>query len=260
MLSIGHVQVVYSGGAANNDQSASLGGAISTDAAKRVLSQEASAPDPTITGVTILDAMGNTEGAGTLRWNATNSQLLWRRYGGVLFHGVEISGNGQYTIGDPSGYLVVDVVAASLPVSTIDSTVIIVGAVNKTFDNISPAQSLSGYVDYRCFYVINTAAEGTAVDVRLWVKNQPIGDDSLSLALDPAGLNGTALTIADEEDTTNQLAGLSWSAPSSQATGIVIGDLTPGDYRAFWIRRTVPEDTYTQVVENKSSLGISALM
>lgn len=261
MASIGELKVVYSGGSGNTDQALSLGGAISTATSGVVISQLASVPSPAISGMTILDARGHTSyGAGTIRWISSSSQLLWKRPGGITFVGIPISADGVYAIGDASGYLIVNVVFASMPGASIDSTVDIDPATNRTFDNISPLQSLSGYTDHRCFYIKNTAATGTAIDIKLWIKKQPDGADTLSLALDPAGLNGIALAIADEEDSGGVLAALSWAEPITQATALTIGNLAPGEFRAFWVKRTVPADTFTQVINNRSALAFSALV
>ena len=64
-IKINELLVVHSGGAANASPAASLGGAISTHANKRVVSQIAAAPT-NITGVTMLDAYGNATGVGSL--------------------------------------------------------------------------------------------------------------------------------------------------------------------------------------------------
>lgn len=259
-ITVGHLQIVYSGGAANESQANSIGGAISTAAGKRVKSQDAGTPTPEMYGVTILDAMGNPEGTGTLRWEPSTELLSWKRYGGVTFSGMVVSSDGVYTIGDSSGYLVVQCTRASMAAVFSESAVPITASANKTFDNISPTESLLGMTDYRCFYLLNTHGTGTAYDVRLWVKSQPVGDDTLAIALDPAGLNGTAITLADETDSTAQLAAVTFSAPSTQATGLQLGDIGPGAYRPFWIKRSVPAETFTQVLANKSSLGFSALI
>jgi len=260
MATIGELKVMYSGGSANVDQAMSIGGGISLAAAASVISQIAGTPSPLIAGLSVLDARGHVAyGAGTLRWVNSSGQLLWRRPGGATFIGVPVVGNGIYTLGDSSGYLIVEV-TATLPAATIDSSINISPATNRTFDNISPAQSLSGYADYRCFYLRNTAATGTAIDVKLWIKKQPDGADILQIALDPSGLNGTALQLLNEEDTTGVLSAISWSAPITQSGALVLGNLAPGAYRAFWVKRTVPPDTYVQVLENRSSLAFSALV
>jgi len=259
-ISVGDLQVRYSGGAANTDQMLSLGGAISTAPQGFVLSQETSVPNPLIGGFTIVNAMGNPEGAGTVRWVPSTDSLYWRRFGGVSWVGVGISGDGRYTLGDNNGYIVVDIVQASLPVSQVDTTVEVTNAANRTFDNVSPAQSLAGLVEYRCFYLRNTHASATAFSTTMWIKNQPVGDDTLSIALHPGGKNSSAATIADEADSGNVLSAITWAAPSAQGAGLVMGDLSAGDYYAFWMRRTVPPDTYNQVVQNTSALAFSALL
>lgn len=262
MASLGELKVIYSGGVANVDQQLSLGGLISTAAESAVISQLAGTPAPAISGVTVLDARGHVSyGTGTLRWMHTTSTLYWKRPGGTTFIGLAVSADGIIALGDGSGYLIVQVSIASLPSTvSIDASVSIDPAVNKTFDNISPAQSLAGYTDYRCFYMKNTAAAGTAIDVKMWIKKQPDGDDTLQIALDPAGTNGTALQLVDEVDSTNVLSGITWAAPTTQGTALTIGNLGPGEFRAFWIKRTVPQDTYTQVIENRSALAFSALV
>ena len=261
MFSLGDMRVVYSGGAANTSQQNSYGGAISTAPLGQIVSQLASFPTTSITGVTLVDARGHTiYSEGTLSFNHVTKLMSWKRPGGVTFTGHYTETDGRYTLGDAEGYLVVDVVVASLPATTLTVAVAISPAPNNLFDNISPGQSLAGYTDYRCFYVQNTATVGSALDIRVWIKKQPDGADTLSLALDPSGLNGSALSPVDEIDSTSVLSGLTWSAPISQGTGLVIGNLTPGQYRPFWVRRVVPAETYTQVLNNRSSLGFSALM
>lgn len=261
MATIGELKVVYSGGASNTDQQLSIGGAISTASQAAVRSQLASPPSPAIAGLTILDARGHASyGTGALRWTHTTNALSWKRPGGVTFAGSVFSTDGVYAIGDSGGYLIVQIVIANMPASSFDSSVDITPAINKTFDNISPTQSLLGYVDYRCFYLRNTATVGSAVDAKMWIKKQPDGEDTLSIALDPSGINGTALQLIDEEDSTTVLSGLTWSAPSTQSAGLLLGTLAAGDYRAFWVRRTVPVDTYTQVIEDRSAIAFSALV
>ena len=259
-ISIGSLRLAYSGGATNEDQAASLGGAISTATNSKPKSQNTTVP-PTITGVVILDAMNNEPGAGTLAWNATSEALTWQPFGAVEGVGLAVTEDGVYTIGSSAGYLVVEVTYASLPGSTLQDSIVVSNAPNETFDNITANQSLAGYTDYRCFYVINDHPTETAADVRLFVKKQPDGADTISLALDPNGLNASASgPLADEEDSGEVLVGLSFSAPATSSSGIQLGDLGPGDYRAFWIRRTVPAETSSQVVNNTSALGISAFL
>lgn len=260
-ISVGDIQAVYSGGAANTSQAASLGGAISTAGANKITSQTATAP-VNVTGVTILDAMGNPTGAGVLKWDFALQQLTWKPFGGLSFDGLTITTNGNYTLGTAGGYLYVSVVFASLPGSTLQDTITIAGAVNKAFDNISAYESLNGDDEYRCFYIKNTHATDTAFDIRIWIKSQPAGADTLSIALDPNGKNASARgPLNDEQDSTTVLTGITFSAPSTYAAALSgIATLAPGEYFAFWVKRHVPVGTTTQIVDDISSLSISALI
>lgn len=259
-ISIGSLRLAYSGGTTNEDQGASLGGAMSLAAGSKPSSQDTTVP-PTITGVVILDAMNNTPGTGTLAWNATSGSLTWQGFGAVEGVGTAPMEDGVYTIGASSGYLIVQVTFASLPATTLQDSIVVTNSVNETFDNITANQSLAGYTDYRCFFVVNDDPAGTASDVRVFIKKQPDGADSLSVGLDPNGLNSNATgPLLDEEDSTEVLGSIVFTAPTSSTTGIQLGALGPGEYRAFWIKRTVPSETSTQVVNNTSSLGISAFL
>ncbi len=259
-ISIGDLQIVLSGGAANTSQAASLGGAISTAGGGKVVSQNATAPS-SVTGVTILDAMGNAEGVGILKWDNGLQALLWKPFGGVTFDGPVITTNGVYTLGTTNGYMVVNVVFASLPVSTLQDSITISAAVNKVFDNISALESLNGDVEYRCLFVKNTHASQSAFDVRLWIKNQPVGSDTLALCLDANGKNAAARgPLVNEEDTTNVLTGYSFVSPSTYAAALVFGTLAPGDYYPFWVRRNVPLNTTVQVANDYSALALSSLI
>lgn len=256
-ISIGDLQIVLSGGGGNASQAASLGGAISTS---KVISQTTTAPN-LVTGVTILDAMGNAEGVGTLKWDTATTSLMWKPFGGTAFNGLVITDSGTYTIGSTSGYIIVSVVAASLPGSTVQDSITVSNATNRAFDNITAMESLNGDAEYRCFYVKNTHATQTAYDVRLWVKSQPTGSDTLAVALDPNGKNISARgPIVDEEDSTNVLTGIVFTQPNTYAGSLVIGTLGPGDYYPFWVKRVVPSNTTTAMVNDFSSLAISALI
>lgn len=256
-ISIGDLQIVLSGGGGNSSQLASLGGAISTS---KVISQTTTAPT-LVTGVAILDAMGNAEGVGTLKWDTATSSLLWKPFGGTAFNGLVISASGTYTLGSTAGYIVVQVTFGSLPASTVQDSITVANATNRAFDNISATESLNGDTEYRCFYVKNTHASQTAYDVRLWIKSQPTGSDTLAIALDPNGKGVSARgPLADESDSTNVLAGITFTQPNTYAGALVIGNLGPGEYYAFWVKRVVPSNTTVAMINDFSSLAISALI
>lgn len=273
-LKISDLKVILSGGDTNTTPVNSLGGLASTDAANEVLSQGDSisvTQNIPINSYNILNAYGNAEGAGTLNYNSVSGDLSWKPNGGVSLIGVNVPVDGVYVIGDSSGYLIVDVTVANLPGSTTqDTDIIISNILNNTFDSVSAVESTDGRIEYRCFYIKN---EGDAIanDVRVWVKQQPIGPDELDLSISiPTGssLLGDALgPLADEVDTGGLLAAAivaveltAWDRPSTQATGLALGSIAIGECVYFWERRIVWPETTEQVPNDTSRIGISALI
>lgn len=273
-LQISDLQVFLSGGSANITPVASLGGAVSTQAAGEVLSQGASTSvtqNIPINSYTILNAFGNAEGAGTLNYNSVSGDLSWKPFGGVQLVGVNVPVDGIYVLGDSSGYLVVDVTVANLPGSTQqDVDIVISNILNGVYDSVSAVESTDGIIEYRCLYIKNTG-DAVANDVRVWIKQQPIGPDELDLSISiPTGstIAGDAEgPIADEIDTGGVLAAAitggtlsAWARPSTQATGLALGSIAIGECVYFWEKRTVWPDTVEQVNNDTSRIGISALI
>lgn len=110
------------------------------------------------------------------------------------------------------------------------------------FDDIEPEEAAAGQVDYRCLYVQyegNTLATGC----RVWF------DNNLDIGALAAGVD---LINTDAEyigpPGTGAPTGLSFTdinAYSSHLTGLPIGtgvntSMVSGDYRAVWLRRTIP--------------------
>ena len=264
-INIGDIELHLSGGAANSDPTASLGGVISTHADTRIKSQTATT---TISEYTILDAFGNPTGVGQLRWDDTAHAICWQPSGGSEVQ-QPITADGVYVVGNANGYIVIDTGSNYATLygggNKIDSNVNITNVLEEAWDNISAQQSLDGLVEYRCFFIINTHATLTANSVVVWIKEQPNGADSLEIALPiPLTKGNSPITLADEIDSTNQLVPGSnittWASPSTQGTGLAVGNLAAGEYMALWQKRTVPADTYTKTLNDKSVLGISAII
>lgn len=105
------------------------------------------------------------------------------------------------------------------------------------FDNVASAEAAAGDIEYRCFYVKNTHATLTAIGTKVWIQtNTPSGDTDVAIGLGTSAVNGNEQTVADENTAP---AGVAFSAPANFAAGLSIGDLTPGQHKAVWIRRTV---------------------
>lgn len=112
---------------------------------------------------------------------------------------------------------------------------------NNLFDDVSGDENAAGAIDYRCLFVFNNHGSLTLQGTKLWVPSEVAGGASVAIGLDTtaASVAGSssaqALTIANEATAP---VGVTFSTPTTKSAGLTIGDLTAGQCRAFWIRRT----------------------
>ena len=260
MANVAHIELRLSGGAANTDQRASLGGAMS---GHRVFSQ--SCPQPAnVTGVTIVDVMGCTEGNWVLRYD-TQLGLRWSPEGNGGGDDVLTPADGLYAIpayGVSGGYVLISVVAAELPAANVFDTLAVSDRANETFDNISVSESVNGDTEYRCLYIANAHATDSALGVKVWVNLDPAGEDTLAIGLDPSGVGDGAssgVAVGPVADEGTAPAGVTFSVPATESAGLAVGDLGPGQAAAIWMKRTVPAGTQTSSPGDRSELGFSAV-
>lgn len=256
MANAAHLKFILSGGAANTDPAAALGGAISTAGGGVILSQSITAS--TIAGITYDDAAGNTTGSGTMTYTTSGTTLQWTPPGGSIGPAVDVGADGRYTVygADGLGHVKVTVVAASLAGDDTQSPTI-ANQANKLFDDVVQAEAAPGDTEYRCFYVKNDHASDSMTGVKLWINSDASGADSLAVALDLAGVSGTADTIADESTAPDPA--LTFTAPTDEGSALDIGTLTAGQYYGVWIRRTVPAATVVSTAADVSSLKLRFL-
>lgn len=238
---------------------ASIGGVWSAGIPNEVRSQSASGIS-SVTGVSVVDAYGNTEGIGTLQYVQPSDTILWYPPGVSTGTGKAITETGTYTIGNSGGYLIIDVTYASFPAQSESDSVTISNVPQNIFDDVTDSQSFLGNTEYRCFYIANNHATSTAYNVTIWVYSQPDIADTVSIALDPGGLEVTALgPLNDTEDSTDILgtAGVVFTSPSNSASGLVMGTMLATESYAFWVKRVTPLENRFSAAENKFSIGLS---
>ena len=117
------------------------------------------------------------------------------------------------------------------------STAIAAATLHNLFDIVSSAEAAAGMVDYRCFYVLNDHASLTLQSAVTWIQTQAANANvAVAIGLDPAGVNGTATTIANESTAP---AGVAFTTPTTEGGGLSIGNVPFGQHQAIWVRRTV---------------------
>lgn len=253
--SLADFQIRLSGGTGNTVATLSTGGAMSTAAGGRVLSQAATGIS-TVTGVTIDDAAGNAEGTGSLFFDQSAGTLRWTPPSGTAGTPVVVSTNGAYAIqgGNNGGILLVTVVAASLPGSDQTNAIVIANQVNKIFNDVTKAQSLSGFTSYRGLFVKNGHAADGMTTNKIWMSVNTPGQDNVQIALATEAVSTAIEVLASE---TTAPAGINFDTlnPVDLASGLALPDLTTGQYKGFWLKRVVPAGVTAAVTKNTFRLG-----
>lgn len=115
------------------------------------------------------------------------------------------------------------------------------GSLHDLFDIVSGTENANSAVDYRCIFIHNNHGSLTYSSVVVWVSSQTAGGASVAIGVDPTAPSAIGSVSAQAVQITNETtapAGVSFSTPTTEGTGIAIGDLSPGQCRAVWIRRT----------------------
>lgn len=122
--------------------------------------------------------------------------------------------------------------------AAISSTEIVDASIHNLFDVVGSAEASAGDIEYRCVYVKNSHGSLALQSAEVYIlTNTPSADTDVSIGLDPAGVNGTAVDNTGSGESTAP-AGVSFSQPGS-GTPLAIGDIPAGQHQAIWIRRNV---------------------
>jgi hypothetical protein len=259
--SMAELKLFLTGGALNASVPDSTGGVVSST---EILSQSTSSLS-TLTGITINNATGNAEGDGTLAYNATAQTITWTPPSGTTGSAVDISSNGTFFVqgGSSGGALIITVVAASLPSSTTSNTVTVTNLSEKLFTNVSKDLSYAGVTRYHCFALKNTGTDAKK-DVTIWIASNTPGQDTIAIGVANAAAGDGASTGIDTDTTDETVApsSVTFTAPTTQATGLSVGDLSGSagstHTRCFWIKQLVPAGVDQEYLNNTFRIGISA--
>lgn len=109
---------------------------------------------------------------------------------------------------------------------------------NNLWDNVSGAESAAGDTEYRCFYVLNNHASLQWQSVFYWIDALTTSTSTeFDIGLDPAAVGSDSTTTIADEGTAP--VGVTFSRPTTKATGLSIGNMNAAQRKALWIRRTV---------------------
>jgi hypothetical protein len=127
--------------------------------------------------------------------------------------------------------------SASLGGARSTTTQIIDNTLHNAFALAPGTEAAAGSVKFRSFYVRNGDATRTLYNAKIFISQDSTGtQDEVDIALDGGGKNAVAEVLSDENDVPT---GETFTHPTTYGTGLVLGDLAPGDVFPFIERRTI---------------------
>ena len=119
---------------------------------------------------------------------------------------------------------------------------------NGVFPDVSGDDNTNQVVRYACLFFYN-ADTVTAQTVRVSIDADPAGGAAFALAVDTTAASAVgsssaqALVATSMTVVPSSVSGLTYSAPTSDASGVVLGDVPAGYVRPFWLRLTGAQAT-----------------
>lgn len=116
------------------------------------------------------------------------------------------------------------------------------GVANDLFDDISGAENAANTVDYRAIAILNNNAANTLTSAKVYISAEVAGGASVTIATDnigPVAKGQAGAQLAQIASETTAPAGVSaFSAPTTLATGLALGDIPVANVKGVWIKRT----------------------
>lgn len=120
------------------------------------------------------------------------------------------------------------------------------------FDLVTGTERQAGDTEYRAIYVRNEHASQTAFAARLYVGNPDNTEIDIGLATEAVN-TAIAETLANESTAPT---GITFSHPTTDGAGLLIGDIPAGQFKGVWIRWTVPAGT-TAINPDRGGLNVA---
>jgi hypothetical protein len=114
-------------------------------------------------------------------------------------------------------------------------------SLNNLFDDVSGAENAAGDVEYRCLFIHNNHGSLTWENAVVWVASQVSGGASMAIGVDTvaaSAIGGSSAQALEVTDESTAPTGVSFSTPTTSATGLALGNIASGYCKAVWIRRT----------------------
>jgi hypothetical protein len=120
----------------------------------------------------------------------------------------------------------------------VSTTAVTTATLNNLFDDVSGAEAAAGMVDYRCVFIHNNHATLTLIGATVALTSQTAGGGTIDIALDNIAASAKGSASAQAAEIVNETMAPTGVGTFGTST-LTLGDLTPGQVRAIWLRRTV---------------------
>lgn len=123
----------------------------------------------------------------------------------------------------------------------VSTTQITDATLSNLFDAVTGDENAASDVEYRCYFVLNNHGTLTWQNVVVWLSSETAGGASAAIAVDGVAASAKGSASAQADEVANEQtapSGETFSAPTTKGTGLSIGNLTAGQVRAIWVRRT----------------------
>ncbi len=123
----------------------------------------------------------------------------------------------------------------------ISTTAVSGTAQGNIFENVTGDENAASTVFHKCVFVYNSNATLTWTSAVLWLSAETAGGGALALGVDTTAASALAATAAQALTIANRTTaptGVAFSTPTTKAAGLALGNIGPGQVRAFWLRLT----------------------
>ena len=120
-------------------------------------------------------------------------------------------------------------------------TEIVTATDNNLFADVSGADNAASAVHYRGIFVHNDHGSLNLLTAKVWISAEVAGGADVAIALDGAGETAENLATVQMErvaDEDTAPTGPTFSAPTTQGTGLSLADLGANSCYGIWVRRT----------------------
>ena len=129
----------------------------------------------------------------------------------------------------------------------ISTTEITDATLNNLFDDVTGAENAASDVEYRCIFIHNSNATATLQNSVVWMSAEAAGGAAAAIAIDNTAASAIGASAAQAAEIAGEgsvPSGVgSFSSPTTQGTGLALGDIAAGYCRAVWIKRTCSNTT-----------------